>query len=44
VKPFEASVPSPRSYFLVFEHAKAGHPVLNAFSDWLRAKLSENRL
>jgi LysR family glycine cleavage system transcriptional activator len=44
VKPFEASVPSPRAYFLVFEHAKAGHPVLNAFSDWLRAKLSENRL
>lgn len=44
VKPFEASVSSPRSYFLVFEHAKAGHPVLNAFSDWLRAKLSENRL
>jgi LysR family glycine cleavage system transcriptional activator len=44
VKPFEASVPSPRSYFLVFEHAKASHPVLNAFSDWLRAKLSENRL
>ncbi|PDQ21907.1 transcriptional regulator [Mesorhizobium sanjuanii] len=44
VKPFEASVPSPRSYFLVFEHTKASHPVLNAFSDWLRAKLSENRL
>jgi LysR family glycine cleavage system transcriptional activator len=44
VKPFEASVPSPRSYFLVFEHAKASHPVLNAFSDWLRAKLSESRL
>ncbi|MBZ9669482.1 LysR family transcriptional regulator [Mesorhizobium sp. B2-1-8] len=44
VKPFEASVPSPRSYFLVFEHAKAGHPVLNAFSGWLRAKLLENRL
>lgn len=44
VKPFEATVPSPRAYFLVFEHAKAGHPVLNAFSDWLRAKLSESRL
>jgi len=44
VKPFEASVPSPRAYFLVFEHAKAGHPVLNAFSDWLRAKLSESSL
>ncbi|RAZ84187.1 transcriptional regulator [Mesorhizobium hawassense] len=42
VKPFEASVPSPRAYFLVFEHAKARHPVLNAFSDWLRAKLSES--
>ncbi|MDX8454528.1 LysR substrate-binding domain-containing protein [Bradyrhizobium sp. Arg314] len=44
VKPFEATVPSPRAYFLVFEHAKAGHPVLNAFSEWLRAKLSESRL
>ncbi|TIQ33562.1 MAG: LysR family transcriptional regulator [Mesorhizobium sp.] len=44
VKPFEATVPSPRAYFLVFEHAKAQHPVLNAFSEWLRAKLSENRL
>lgn len=44
VKPFETSVPSPRSYFLVFEHAKAGHPVLNAFGAWLRAKLSESRL
>jgi LysR family glycine cleavage system transcriptional activator len=44
VKPFEATVPSPRAYFLVFEHAKAGHPVLNAFSDWLRAKLSESSL
>jgi LysR family glycine cleavage system transcriptional activator len=44
VKPFEASVPSPRAYFLVFEHAKARHPALNAFSDWLRAKLLENRL
>ncbi|KUM23352.1 transcriptional regulator [Mesorhizobium loti] len=44
VKPFEATVPSPRSYFLVFEHTKAGHPVLNAFSDWLRAKLSESSL
>ncbi|TIO91048.1 MAG: transcriptional regulator, partial [Mesorhizobium sp.] len=31
-------------YYLVFEHAKAGHPVLNAFSDWLRAKLLESRL
>jgi LysR family glycine cleavage system transcriptional activator len=44
VKPFEATVPSPRAYFLVFEHTKAGHPVLNAFSDWLRAKLSESSL
>ncbi|TPM41098.1 LysR family transcriptional regulator [Mesorhizobium sp. B2-2-3] len=44
VKPFETSIPSPRSYFLVSEHAKAGHPVLEAFGGWLRSKLSENRL
>ncbi len=25
----------PRSYFLVAEHAKAGHPALRAFADWL---------
>ncbi len=44
VRPFEIAIKSPRSYFLVFEHAKAGHPVLKAFSEWLRAKLQENRL
>jgi len=44
VKPFDTTIPSPRSYYLVFEHAKAGHPVLNAFSGWLRSKLSESRL
>ncbi|TIQ02127.1 MAG: transcriptional regulator, partial [Mesorhizobium sp.] len=30
--------------FLVSEHAKAAHPVLEAFVRWLRSKLSENRV
>ncbi len=42
IKPFDTAIPSPRSYFLVYEHAKAGHPVLNAFSGWLRSKLSKD--
>ena len=41
VKPFDIAIPSPRSYFLVSEHAKANHPALEAFAGWLRAKLSE---
>ncbi|RWB84650.1 MAG: LysR family transcriptional regulator [Mesorhizobium sp.] len=42
VKPFDTAIPSPRSYYLVSEHAKAEHPVLNAFGGWLRAKLSKD--
>ncbi|TJW67445.1 MAG: transcriptional regulator, partial [Mesorhizobium sp.] len=44
VRPFDIAIKSPRSYFLVSEHAKANHPVLQAFGGWLRSKLSENRV
>lgn len=41
VRPFDIAIKSPRSYFLVTEHAKESHPVLDAFRSWLRAKLTE---
>lgn len=41
VRPFDIAIKSPRSYFLVTEHAKETHPVLGPFRNWLRAKLSE---
>lgn len=44
VRPFDIAIKSPRSYFLVSEHAKASHPVLEAFAGWLRSKLQENRI
>ncbi|MBZ9977852.1 MULTISPECIES: LysR substrate-binding domain-containing protein [unclassified Mesorhizobium] len=44
VRPFDIAIKSPRSYFLVSEHAKASHPVLEAFAGWLRSTLSENRI
>ena len=44
VRPFDIAIKSPRSYFLVSEHAKTAHPVLEAFAGWLRSKLSENQI
>lgn len=41
VRPFDIAIKSPRSYYLVAEHEKARHPVLDAFGKWLRSKLSE---
>ena len=41
VRPFEKFIKSPRSYFLVHEHAKADHPVLGAFAAWMRARMSD---
>lgn len=41
VKPFERVIKSPRSYFLVHEHAKADHPVLDAFASWIRSQLTD---
>lgn len=41
VRPFDLAIKSPRSYFLVTEHAKAAHPALDAFATWLRARLAE---
>ncbi len=42
VRPFDVAIKSPRSYYLVREHAKADHDVLSAFSGWLRSRLAEN--
>ncbi|MDQ0471659.1 LysR substrate-binding domain-containing protein [Labrys wisconsinensis] len=41
VRPFEAAIKSTRSYFLVAEHAKAGHPGLRAFADWLSSLMAQ---
>ena len=41
VRPFDIAIKSPRSYFLVSERAKADHPVVAAFSGWLRSRLAE---
>lgn len=41
VRPFDTAIKSPRSYYLVREHAKAGHPILDAFADWLKSRLAE---
>jgi len=41
VRPFERVIKSPRSYFLVHEHAKSDHPVLDAFASWIKDQLSE---
>jgi LysR family glycine cleavage system transcriptional activator len=40
VRPFDIAIKSPRSYFLVSEWAKAGHPIARAFAGWLRSRLS----
>lgn len=40
VRPFDRSIKSPRAYFLVHEHAKADHPVLGAFTAWIKAQMS----
>jgi LysR family glycine cleavage system transcriptional activator len=41
VRPFERAIKSPRSYFLVNEHAKVDHPVLRAFAEWIRSQLAD---
>jgi len=41
VRPFDRAIKSPRSYFLVMEHAKTGHAVSLAFADWLKTCLSQ---
>lgn len=39
VRPFEQAIKSPRSYFLVHEHAKAGDAILDAFAGWIKSQL-----
>ncbi len=40
-RPFDRSIKSPRSYFLVHEHTKTGHPVLGAFATWISTQLND---
>jgi len=44
VRPFERTIKAPRSYFLVHEHAKVDHPVVLAFSEWIRSQLQKVEL
>lgn len=39
VRPFDLSIRSPRSYYLVVAPQKARNPVVGAFRDWIRAEL-----
>jgi LysR family transcriptional regulator, glycine cleavage system transcriptional activator len=41
VRPFDMAIKSPRSYFLVREHAKAEHPILETFAGWIKSRLGE---
>lgn len=40
VRPFDTAVRASRSYYLVVDLAKADHPALPAFRDWLRSSLA----
>jgi LysR family glycine cleavage system transcriptional activator len=41
VRPFDIAVKSPRSYFLVTDHAKVDHPIGKAFNGWIKSRLAE---
>lgn len=41
LRPFDIAIKSPRSYYLVTEHAKADQPIVAAFTDWLKSRLAE---
>ncbi|MBL8580881.1 MAG: LysR family transcriptional regulator [Rhizobiaceae bacterium] len=41
VRPFDSTIKSTRSYFLVCEHTKLEHPSLVAFRAWLKSSLGE---
>lgn len=41
VRPFDISIRSPRSYYLVSEHSKATQPISTAFAAWLRTRMAE---
>lgn len=41
VRPFELAIKSPRSYFLVTDHARREQPILSAFTQWLKSRLAE---
>ncbi|HSI39054.1 MAG TPA: LysR substrate-binding domain-containing protein [Xanthobacteraceae bacterium] len=39
VRPFELSIRSSRAYYFVTERERAGNPAIQAFADWLKARL-----
>lgn len=41
VRPFDLTIDSPRSYFLVVPPEKAGNPLVGAFRTWLRGELPD---
>ena len=43
VRPFDLSIKSPQSYFLVTDYAKIDHAAQLAFTQWLKSRLSQTR-
>lgn len=43
IRPFDLSIKSPKSYFLVTDFAKIEHPAQLAFTEWLKSRLSQTR-
>lgn len=43
VRPFDSTIKSPESYFLVCERHKLDQPIVSAFCNWLKASLTESR-
>lgn len=43
VRPFERTIKSPDSYYLVCDRHKFDQPITNAFCDWLKVSLLETR-
>ncbi|PRD41423.1 transcriptional regulator [Phyllobacterium phragmitis] len=41
IKPFDLSIKSPKSYFLITDFAKSDHPAQLAFIEWLKSRLSQ---
>jgi LysR family glycine cleavage system transcriptional activator len=41
VRPFDIAIKSPRSYFVVTEWTKVGHPIAKAFGGWLKSRLAD---
>lgn len=44
VRPFDLPIRSDDAYYLVMEHHRRGNPAIDAFSDWLKSRLSQTAL